>query len=371
MESRTACDSRQMEAVKPSDYGKVRTMTFSLKREYDLIASLGGNCAAACQMKHRGLRKVALGFDWLAMDDLRTIRYLADALNKGFADLALRENLKVCLPPIRSNGRKVCRYVDVLTGYRFLHLFHGEVETDLDEYKRGRATLFRRIDRFMGLLGKAKTALLVLETNFEFDDSEVEKLHEAISQRFPFVDIELYVMMFSSRTQGDRILPGIGVVCRYQRPVDLNYDMQLTSWEWSFLDYVKLAANNICDCPLRPTGMLRLKYKLWKHCGKELEDRGYPYVAMRFFNGRDVSDVTALNVNPATTIYTDGLYNADMKVQVCHMVPLSHPPPDNPARNGDMEERPSRNAREVEAVRMGRKENLGSLQPPKNSPSSV
>ena len=50
---------------------------------------------------------------------------------------------------------------------------------------------------------------------------------------------------------------------------------------------------------------------------------------------------------------------------------ISHPSSDYPARDGDVEKRSPRHQREVEAVRMGRKENLGSLRPSKNSQSSV
>ena len=276
-------------------------MTNSLKREYDLIASLGGNCAVACQMKHRGLRRVALGFDWLSMDNLRTLRYFAKAMDNGFDDLALKENLGVYLPPLRNGKEMEYRYEDRLSGYKLLHHFHGEIETDDGEYERGRRTLLKRIDRFMNLLGESKTALLVLETSFEFDDSEIFKLHEAIARRFPSVDIELYVMMFSAKEQYDKALPGIGTVCRYQRPVDLLYDMQFTSWEWAFLDHVRLSSANTGACPSRPTGLLRLKYKLWKHCGRELEDRGYPYVAMNFFNGLGSQDANAASADPGRT----------------------------------------------------------------------
>ena len=276
-------------------------MTCSLKREYDLIVSLGGNCAAACQMKHRGLRRVALGFDWLAMDDLRAIHYFSRAMENGFGDLALRENLEVCSPPLGSGKQLEYRYADRLSGYRFLHHFHGDVWTDAGEYERGRRTLLKRIDRFMNLLDRSKTALLVLETNFEFEDVEIFKLHEAIARRFPSVDIELYVMMFSAGTQGDKPLPGIGAVCKYQRPVNLLYDMQFTSWEWSFLDYVRLSPANFGNCHSRPTGLSRIKYKLWKHCGKELEDRGYPYVSMHFPHGLEVPDATTANGNAGRT----------------------------------------------------------------------
>ncbi len=39
------------------------------KKEYDLIFSLGGNCAAAHNILYRGLRKYALPFDWTYMKD--------------------------------------------------------------------------------------------------------------------------------------------------------------------------------------------------------------------------------------------------------------------------------------------------------------
>lgn len=42
-------------------------------KEHDLIVSLGGNCAAALQLKRRNLRLFSLPFDYLAMKDERDI----------------------------------------------------------------------------------------------------------------------------------------------------------------------------------------------------------------------------------------------------------------------------------------------------------
>ncbi|MCR5839069.1 MAG: papain-like cysteine peptidase, partial [Kiritimatiellae bacterium] len=53
----------------------------SMNRVYDLIFSLGGNCAAAHNLKIRRLRPYSLPFDWTYMVDERPIAWLISAID--------------------------------------------------------------------------------------------------------------------------------------------------------------------------------------------------------------------------------------------------------------------------------------------------
>lgn len=64
------------------------------KNEYDLIVSLGGNCAAALQLKRRNLRLFSFPFDYLAMQDGRGVNYLAEGFLTDFSNFMLKNNLK-------------------------------------------------------------------------------------------------------------------------------------------------------------------------------------------------------------------------------------------------------------------------------------
>lgn len=64
-------------------------------REYDLIFSLGGSCAAACQLKQRGLRPCSLPLDYTFFwHSAKPLRMLAKCLDENFSHFLLKENLE-------------------------------------------------------------------------------------------------------------------------------------------------------------------------------------------------------------------------------------------------------------------------------------
>lgn len=67
------------------------------KRQYDLICSLGGNCAAAHNLQYKGLRPFSLPFDWVYMLNEEPLYKLADCFKDDFSRFFLQENLKPCL----------------------------------------------------------------------------------------------------------------------------------------------------------------------------------------------------------------------------------------------------------------------------------
>ena len=56
----------------------------SSNKEYDLICSLGGNCAAAHNLRIRNLRTVAYPFDWTYFKSDSAVYKLADNFVDGF-----------------------------------------------------------------------------------------------------------------------------------------------------------------------------------------------------------------------------------------------------------------------------------------------
>lgn len=244
-------------------------------KEYDVIASLGGDCAVGYQLRHRGLRMTSLPFDWTRMMSKEPIEYLIRGFQNDFKDLCLKENLtfegrRHLLIP---GGRKEYPAYDTLTGFDFLHLFTKPL-TDPGSYPAGRAILDRRIARFISMLGKAKTALLILVTEFAYDEQLARDLAASIRRRFPKLDLTLYLIQFAAKATETIDLGSGDVLCRYQRHLDKHYDMVFTSHEWKFLDTVKLT-NLPPPQERKPKGLMRLKYTLWKKYGYELEERGY------------------------------------------------------------------------------------------------
>lgn len=241
---------------------------------YDVVASLGGNCSVAFQLMHRGKRPCAYALDWTLMDDARAITYLPEGIRTRFSAWCQKENLIEYDEPGMEHGKKVFRYEDKLTGFRFMHHFHGAVEEG-SCYADAKKKLDCRMVRFYESMSKAKRAFLILSMKFPIAREDAQKILEALDSAFPGVYIRLRVLMFADRTQvNETFMDGRLEICSYIRPLDLHYDMYYTAPEWKFLDDLHLTGEaSVRD--IRKKLPAKYKYKIWKAIGRWLERHGY------------------------------------------------------------------------------------------------
>ena len=244
-----------------------------MMKEYDLIVSLGGNCAAACQLRMRGKRPFSLPFDWLCMENPETIEWLAHAFKTDFSDFCLKKNLvPIEKGELPEGGTTQYRYVDVVSGYRFIHHFHKPIEGG-DGYETVYSMLSRRLRRMDRLLRAANDVLFILATNFTYELSLIEILADAIKAKYACPNLDFIAMQFGAQfTDGRLAEEGSTDFCRwgrYKRRLG-GYDLSLTSAEWAFMDDVALKG-----FPLRPIkGLDKVRYKLWKHLSKHFLNTG-------------------------------------------------------------------------------------------------
>lgn len=171
---------------------------------YDLIVSLGGNCAAAYQMKRRGLRPFALPFDYLFMNSQKTIRYLSEGFKNGFKDFCLKENLREMTPQEKAaagGDKDKFKYNDTLTDYGFIHHFKHSI-ADKNGYEETAAVFRRRINRLFDKINESKKILFLLETHFSYDISLAKSLRDAVQALYPDKEIYWEIIQFSSNTGG-------------------------------------------------------------------------------------------------------------------------------------------------------------------------
>lgn len=252
-----------------------------MQATYDAIISLGGNCAAASQLRMRGLRLYSLPFDWTSMDSPRTIEWLKTGFENDFADFCLRENLV----PLERGGAGVApfKYKDMVSGYSFIHHFWTEAETEkgyLVTYK----ILRRRIERLLQVVEKSQKILFILATNFEYDLDVVVRLLNFLRERNPQKIIDFHVLQHRVSFKNPVTLaekwpievPFTGG--RYARSI-FTYDFSRTDTEWDFLDEISLTG-------ARKTKKFRcidkFKYRIWKHLSKYFRDNGCACVGVRF-----------------------------------------------------------------------------------------
>ena len=259
-------------------------MQFTNRDSYDAIVPLGGNCAVASQLRHRGKRLLSLPLDWTLMQDDQPLEYLPTGIRTRFADMCLRENLSEFEAPTHEFGKLALHVLDSATGFRFIHHFHATLADD-SEYERVYKTQQRRIERMYQLIESSRHVLFVLETAFEYDIALAERIFSTLAETFPSVEIELYVMQFAASACSERVLHnGLMRVSTFKRPINVVYDNQFTGHEWCWMDRLKVGNAPLPEEVRKRNRLLRMVFHWWFSVGKRLERCGAGCACMRFRN---------------------------------------------------------------------------------------
>ena len=248
---------------------------FDLKKEYDLIFSIGGGCASAMQLKIRGKRPFSLPFDWLFHVSDQTIYALADCFRDGFKNWMLFENLRELAPEERGDGDKF-QYEDTATGYRFIHDFIEPKET---AYQEIRERYGKRINRLCEHIETATNILILADITYKYDEKPFLYLKESLETRFPGKKFDIMVIGFNENDTETEDKNGIGhIVSGRNRN---RYDFSFPVWEWKFLDDITSNIMSIPPSPppplpqkRKPKGFIeRTSYRIWKHFDKKLKKK--------------------------------------------------------------------------------------------------
>ena len=238
-----------------------------MEKSYDLIVSLGGNCAVAQQLVWRNKRPFSLGLDWLSMPDEKPVQFLIKAFGNKFKDFAQKENLEDLTGTFPDVKPSLIVYCDRVSGFLFLHQFPLR-QSHPAWYERGGPKLKMRIARMFSAVEKSKSVLFILATPFAYEDCLADDLVRAVRAAFPSVKCDFRMMMFNAG-KDEEILRGDFEVVRIKRPIH-RYDLYATSAVWAFLDDIEVTS---CQYPALK-GLNRLCYRLWKHLGKKVKRCG-------------------------------------------------------------------------------------------------
>ncbi len=210
-----------------------------MKNEYDLICSLGGNCAAAHNLLYRNLRKYSLPFDWCYIKSEQPIKYLCEGFENNFKNFFLKENL-VELTGEEYNHAHNCmgQYKDTYSGYYFVnHFMHGE--TPDTAYDKVHTKLTRRLTRLQEKIKNGKNILFILSTCIEVDTDVVIELKRKLQELYTDKNFEFVIISFNCKNDEEYISDDTIYVKKYKRATN-SYDFNVTNYEWNFLDNIKL-----------------------------------------------------------------------------------------------------------------------------------
>ena len=206
------------------------------KKSYDLVCSLGGNCAAAHNLKWKGLRLYAYPFDWTYVTEVKSIYKLAESFKNNFSDILLRENLKEL--PANPDHKNNIQYEDKKTNIVWPNHFKYKIEND-KEYQKVKQKIDRRCKRLLEHINKADKILFLFSLNFEVEIKIFVDFLTFLSNLYPNKKIDLKILCFNCKTN-EKLKQGNLELLKYQRAMK-DSDFNKTNQDWSFLDDIILS----------------------------------------------------------------------------------------------------------------------------------
>lgn len=151
-------------------------------KEYDIVYSIGRDCANSTFLKKRGLRVTSGPFDWLTKADFETRIQL---ICQDFVDFLNKDDLQIREKPTHVVTDTACdSYENTRTGFYFYHDFPAGVPLD-ESYPLVKEKYDRRIARFLKKVQEEERVLLVWFSHEPtVNKLDVKTLCDAVCKRF-------------------------------------------------------------------------------------------------------------------------------------------------------------------------------------------
>lgn len=204
------------------------------KEQYDLICSLGGNCAAAHNLLVRNLRPASYPFDWTYFNSDKAVYVLEDGFKSGFKNYMLKENFKEL--PVNPSHPDRIQYEDTYGGIVWANHFSYN-ENKEENYKKVKETFDRRFVRLLDSIQASKTILFLFCTAFFIEPDSFLHLMKVLRVIYPGKNFKIIVVSFACNADSKFEKENVEIFY-YKRKIH-DYDFLQTSCEWSFLDNIK------------------------------------------------------------------------------------------------------------------------------------
>lgn len=161
-------------------------------KKFDLIFSLGDNCACTSYIRRFNLQNFSYPFDWVRGGSIRTrVEYLLN----GFENFCLKENLEFFEKTEADHTETKCDfYRDKISGIEFLHDFKSGIPFD-EEYSNVIDKYNRRISRLLDEINKSRRVLLIwLSNQTNLDLNDLQKCYKKLSTKFENKEIYMLIL---------------------------------------------------------------------------------------------------------------------------------------------------------------------------------
>lgn len=151
-------------------------------KEYDIVYSIGRDCANSMFLMRRGLRVTSGPFDWLTKADFETrIQLILDE----FKNFLNKEDLNL-LPELdeKNKNRGHVSYANTRTDFYFYHDFPSGISLD-ESYPEVKEKYERRIKRFLDNLNNKQKVLLVWFSHIPtVNKLDIQALCDSVCNKF-------------------------------------------------------------------------------------------------------------------------------------------------------------------------------------------
>ena len=174
----------------PSSLSMENEIAATQKEEYDLIISLGQNCACTVILREAGLQEYSYPFDWL--DSLSFDTQILLLVN-GFKNFCNKEDFS-----IYENKEKAAFaynfYQNKRTGFLFFHDFPKELHFD-EAFDTVKQKYERRIKRMYDKIDASKKVLFIRFAQSRFlEDQQIINAYALLSRKFSKQEISFLIL---------------------------------------------------------------------------------------------------------------------------------------------------------------------------------
>lgn len=168
-------------------------------KKFDLVVSLGEDCACSSYLRHCKLQDFSYPFDWLTKASFTT---RLDLILNDFSDFLNKENLYPLEKPKTGDADKNCDYwADKKYDFYFYHDFPTGMPFD-EAYSKVKAKFDRRIKRLYEQVSNSETILFVWWSRNKYQNEEtVKDYYKRLIQKFPSKSIYLLLVEYSDDEQ--------------------------------------------------------------------------------------------------------------------------------------------------------------------------
>ena len=167
-------------------------MNIFKNKKFDLICSIGEDCACSMYLRKFNLQNGSYPFDWLTKSNFDT---RINLIINDFKDFCNKEDFEKLEKPKNAIVDLKCDYYEnKYTDFYFYHDFDANLDFD-DVYEIVKKRYERRINRFYKHINNSKNILFVFWGRTDFIDNEKLKVyHQQLNNKFQNQNIYLLIL---------------------------------------------------------------------------------------------------------------------------------------------------------------------------------